>query len=84
MNGTLLNIFSKKHPDYTITKSFDVGSELLIRAVPKGKENCRAMDPYYFINKSTGSIRGARIPKDLPTIREAFTSSNELTIKNGD
>ncbi len=84
MNAALLNKFTKKHPDYKITKSFDVGEELLIRAVPKGKENSRAMDPYYFINKSTGSIRGARIPNDLPVIEKAFTSDNELTIKNGD
>lgn len=84
MIGKLLNEFTKKHPDQQIVKSFDVGSEILVKAVFKNKSSGRMMDPYYFINKQTGSIRGAKIPGDLPTIEKAFTSGNAITIQNGE
>lgn len=76
MNAQLINYFKKRNPDVEVSKVFDVGSELLI------KTNVR-MDPYYFINKESKKIRGAKIPEDLPTIEKAFTSGNELSIKKG-
>ena len=73
MNGELLNTFKKEVPGAKIDKVFDVGSELLIAIKAK-------TDPFYFVDKKTKKVRGARYPKDLPLIERTYTNDKGLTL----